>query len=299
MPAIKTQTVPSLDKALGILELLTRSRVGLTLPELTEQSRWAKSSVHYLLVTLERRGYLHRNQRTSRYLLGEKVFSLANWSLNGLSVRERAVPLMSALRMRTGLTVHVAVLEQNEDVLISKQEAVSGVRLATWVGKRMDLHCTGLGKAFIAFLPQSATDSIIREHGLSRHNENTISSPRRLREDLEGVVRRGYALDDEEDELGTRCIGVPIFGPQKLPLATISLAGTVSQIVPENLTRLIGDLKAVASAIGSLCPRVDDLNEGYTLQGEASASTDLALPNRSEVECDGRQHGRRRFAAAV
>src|SRR5260370_39963248 len=126
MPAIKTQTVPSLDKALGILELLTRSRVGLTLPELTEQSRWAKSSVHYLLVTLERRGYLHRNERTRRYLLGEKVFSLANWSLNGLSVRERAVPLMSALRMRTGLTVHVAVLEQNEAVLISKQEAVSG-----------------------------------------------------------------------------------------------------------------------------------------------------------------------------
>ena len=68
MAAIKTQTVPALDRALSILELLAKSRAGLTLPELVEQSALPRTSVHYLLVTLERRGYVQRNQRTSRYL---------------------------------------------------------------------------------------------------------------------------------------------------------------------------------------------------------------------------------------
>src|SRR5947209_19312775 len=111
MPAIKTRTVPSLDKALCILELLTQSRAGLTLPDLVEQSGLAKSSVHYLLVTLERRGYVHRNGRAGRYLLGTKLFGLANSALRGLDLRQKAAPLLAALRLKTGLTVHMGILE--------------------------------------------------------------------------------------------------------------------------------------------------------------------------------------------
>src|SRR5579863_8428594 len=106
MPAVKTRTVPALHKALGILELLTISRAGATLPELVAQSGLAKSSAHYLLVTLERRGYVRRSERSGRYLLGAKLFSLANSALNGLGLRQHAAPHLFGLAMRTGLTVH-------------------------------------------------------------------------------------------------------------------------------------------------------------------------------------------------
>jgi DNA-binding IclR family transcriptional regulator len=250
MPAIKTRTVPSLDKALCILELLARSRAGLTLPDLVDQSGLAKSSVHYLLVTLERRGYVHRNERAGRYQLGMKLFSLANSALSGLGLRQKSAPHLAALRMKTGLTVHFAILEQNEAVLISKHDGQSGSKLATWVGKRMELHCTGLGKALIAFLPAAEIDGIIQSHGLGRHNENTISNPKRFREELERVVRMGYALDDEEDERGMRCIGAPIFGRSQRPVAAVSIAGTTSEIVPENISYLVAELKRTAARIG-------------------------------------------------
>lgn len=251
MPAIKTRTVPSLDKALCILELLTQSCTGLTLPDLVDRSGLAKSSVHYLLVTLERRGYVHRNERAGRYLLGTKLFSLANSALKGLDLRQKCAPHLAMLRMRTGLTVHLGILEQTEVVLISKHDGQTGPRTATWLGKRMEIHCTGLGKALSAFLPEAEINAIIQAHGFGRHNENTICSPRRFREELERVARMGYAIDDEEDELGMRCVGVPIFGFGGRPMAAVSVAGTISDIVTENIGYLVTELKRTSTRIGT------------------------------------------------
>ena len=249
MPAIKTRTVPALHRALGILELLTHSRAGLTLPELVEQSGMAKSSAHYLLVTLERRGYVRRSERTGRYLLGIRLFSLANSRLTGLELRQRSTTHLSNLRMRTGLTVHMAILEQNEAILVGKQEPLNGTRVATWLGKRMDLHCTALGKALLAFSPEAEINSIVRKHGLARHNENTISTSRRLHEELDRVVKMGFALDDEEDELGLRCVGIPIFGSGERPFAAISVSGTTCEIGPERLPQLFQELRQTAMVI--------------------------------------------------
>lgn len=249
MPAIKTRTVPSLDKALCILELLAQSRAGLTLPDLVDQSGLAKSSVHYLLVTLERRGYVHRNSRAGRYLLGTKLFSLTNSALRGLGLRQKSAPLLAALRLKTGLTVHLGILEANEAILIAKHEGQSSPRLATWLGKRMEMHCTGLGKALLAFLSPGEIDSIIRTHGLGRHNENTIYNPKRFFEELKRIVRLGYALDDEEDELGMRCIGVPVFDGNGRPVAAISIAGSISEITPDNIASLVADLKRTSARI--------------------------------------------------
>lgn len=249
MSALKTRTVPAVYKALNILELLTDSRAGLTLPELVEESNLAKSSVHYLLVTLERCGYVHRSERTSRYMLGAKLFSMANSAVGNLSLRQRTAPYLSGLRMRTRLTVHLAILEQNEAVLIDRQETSRGAHLASWIGKRMDLHCTAIGKAILAFLPDSEIDTIILKHGLARHNDNTVSNSRRLREELDRVVKNGYALDNEEDELGVRCVGVPIFGPTNRPIAAISIAGSTSEISIEDIPRLSNELRQTATAI--------------------------------------------------
>src|SRR6266536_5295072 len=94
---MKTPSVPSLERALAILELLATSRAGLALPEIATELCLPKSSVHCLLITLERHRYLHRNQNTGRYMFGSKLFSLGNMSLSGLEVRQVAVPHMRSL----------------------------------------------------------------------------------------------------------------------------------------------------------------------------------------------------------
>jgi DNA-binding IclR family transcriptional regulator len=250
MAAVKTRTVPALHKALGILELLTVSRAGATLPELVAQSGLAKSSAHYLLVTLERHGYVRRSERTGRYLLGVKLFRLGNSAINGLSLRQRSAAHLCGLSMRTGFTAHFAILEQGEAVLIGKEEASGAERVATWIGKRMDLHCTAIGKAILAFLPKAEIDGMIRLHGLSRHNENTIATSRSLHEELGRVVKAGYSTDNEEDELGLRCLGVPVLGPQGRPLGALSVSGLSSELVDEDIPRLARELRQTAAAIG-------------------------------------------------
>ena len=249
MSATKTRTVPALDKALLILELLGDSRSGLTLNELAEQSTMAKSSVHYLAVTLECRGYVIRSDRSGRYLFGAKLISLANSALTVLGLRQQAASHLMALQMRTHLTVHLAVFENHEAIIAARFESYHGARPATWIGKRVDLHCTALGKALLAQLPEARRALIIKERGLPQHNENTISDQRRLSEELRLILNAGYAVDQEEYELGVRCVGAPVFNADGYPIAAVSLSGTTDEITADRLSHLASQVKTTASAL--------------------------------------------------
>lgn len=242
MSADKTRTVPALFNALRILELLAMEPGGLTLADLVQQAELAKSSVHYLLVTLERCGYVHRNARSGRYLLGVKLFSMANQAASCLELRQRCSSYLSGLRLRTGLTAHLALFDQTEIVLVAKFETTRGAQLASWIGKRMDMHCTGLGKAVLAHLPSEDVEAILRKHGLARRNENTICTRKRLNEELQKVAKAGYALDNEEDELGIRCLGAPILGLDDRPIAAISISGSLHEIPNERVQHLADEL---------------------------------------------------------
>jgi len=251
MPAGKTPTVPSVRRAFAILEMLAASRAGLTLPELSRRLGLPKSSVHCLLLTLEEGGYLERSAATRRYTLGVKLFNLANAAFAGIMIRKQAQPFLHALMQETGLTVHLAILEQNEAVLVTKLEPLGNLRLATWQGKRMDLHCTGVGKALIAHIDEDELSRILLANGLPRHNENTIVSISKLRSQLAEIRRRGYSVDDEEDEIGTRCLGAPIFDASGAVVAAISIAGTVDQFSGERLSGYAARLVRTASEISA------------------------------------------------
>src|SRR5579863_7727251 len=194
MAAVKTHSVPSLEKALTILEMLAKSKVGLSLPDLVLKTGIPKSSVHCLMITLERRGYLYRNEKTGRYMFGLQLFRLANMAVSGLRLRDEGAAFLRELAAKTRLTAHMAILDQHEAVLVSKFEPSGLFRLATWIGKRMDLHCTGLGKALLAHLRPEEISRIIDAHPLPRHNDNTLFSRTRLAEDLARTAERGYSL---------------------------------------------------------------------------------------------------------
>ncbi len=247
--AKKTLPVPALDKALTVLEELAESRIGLGLPEIVARTGFAKSSVHCLLVTFERRGYIHRNARTGRYMFATRLFSLANMTLIGLTLREQAAPHLRTLAQVTGLTTHMAILEKGEAVLVSKFEPMGIFRLATWIGKRMDVHCTSLGKALLCQMCEEEVQEIIKAHGLPRHNENTIATARKLMQDLALYAKRGYCLDDEEDEIGLRCIGVPILDHEGSVMAAISVAGSTAQVNRDNIDSLSQLLRDSAAKI--------------------------------------------------
>ena len=244
-----TPSVLSAERTLSILELLAATKTGLTLPELCRRLGLPKSSMHCLLVTLERRGYLSRNEHTHRYLFGSKLFTLANMALHGIKLREQARPSMQALAQKSCMIVHLAIRERDQVVVIEKIEPAAAQRITTWSGKRFDLHASGVGKALLAFMPEQELAETVLERGLTRFNENTITSPRRLKQELEKIRHQGYSLDDEEGEIGYRCIGCPVFDFQGHAVAAISVAGNTSLVTPEKLAVLARMVKETAAEI--------------------------------------------------
>lgn len=250
MIAPKTQSVPALERGLSILEVLSKSKHGLTLSQLRRSLELPKSSAHSLLLTFERHGYLHRDDNSGRYRLGLRLCDLANSALAGVMLRDHAAPLLIQLRISTQLTTHMAVLEQDEVVLIEKLTPLAS-HVNSWIGKRMDVHCTALGKALIAYLPEEQVEGLVRRRGLLRHNDNTIPSLKRLKQELEQVRRQGYAIDDEEEEIRVRCLGAPILNANNQAVAAISITGTTDQVNADNREDLVAKVKAAAAAIAA------------------------------------------------
>lgn len=237
MQAKKTPTVPALERGLAILELVAKSRNGLTFSQVTRRVNFPKSSIHCLLVTFERLGYLQRLESSGRYVAGLNLVRIATLASHGITLRQKAGPLLSELAQRTGLTAHMAVLENNEALLIAKVAPSVTPPVATWVGKRIDYHCTSLGKALIAWISEDEIGRLVKERHMLRHNENTISTLARLKDDLMRTRRLGYSVDDEEEEIGIRCVGAPVLGASGKVEAAVSVSGTVEQIRSEDLPR--------------------------------------------------------------
>ncbi|HET8546532.1 MAG TPA: IclR family transcriptional regulator [Bryobacteraceae bacterium] len=246
MPADKTPSVPALERGLAILEVVAKSRSGLTFSQIARQLDFPKSSIHCMLLTFERAGYLRRSDTTGRYMCGLKLAHIANSALQGVVLREKAGPVLKGLLDRTGLTVHMAILESGSATLIAKVERIGSHKVATWVGKRIDVHCTSLGKCLIAYIPEAELDRLVQQHGLLRHNENTISSLPRLKQELAKIRQAGWALDDEEEEIGIRCIGAPVLGTDGRALAAISVSGTTEEIHIGTMTALAHEVRQAA-----------------------------------------------------
>lgn len=241
--------MPAVERALAVLEMLAASRKGLTLSEIARNLDLNRSSIYYVLRTLEQHGYIMRPSARDRYTFTPRLFTLANRSLEGLGIREKGTPFLQRLARETGLTGHLTILSQSELVILDKATPVGKGPLPTWIGKWLPVHCTAAGKALLAFQPEDVIDLCINR-GLIRYNENTIVSAKRLRADLERIRIRGYSIDDEEETLGLRCVGAPVL-QGSISVAAISLSGTTLEIHEENVDRLGQQVRQAADAISA------------------------------------------------
>jgi DNA-binding IclR family transcriptional regulator len=233
---------------MAILECLDNSRRELNVSELSRKLEIPKSSAHVLMVTLERLGYVRRAANGRDFSLGLKTYALGQRMAKMLSVSDLALPHMQRLAAETGLSTHLAVLDHDQAVFIQKACANNLVQFDTYVGRRADLHCTALGKAILAFSPPESTRPILSKKVFSCYTPKTITSGDVLFRELSRVRRLGYAIDDEEEELGARCVAVPLIH-RGCFMAALSLSGTVTQIPFRTAGTLLTRLKQCAGAI--------------------------------------------------
>lgn len=225
-------------RTLEILEAVAHRTGGLTNAEISRRLTIPKSSASYILRTLVQRGYLQREAGTGKYRLGLKLVSLARGALTGIDVRELALPVMRHLVEHCGLTAHLAILDRGEAVYIEKVDAPGFIKMDTWVGKRMEIHSTSVGKALAAWLDETTVLDILKERGMKKMTPRTITVPTRYLKELERVRAQGYAVDDEENSLEVRCVAAPVFGAEGQVEASLGVTGTIHQVTTAMVPKL-------------------------------------------------------------
>jgi DNA-binding IclR family transcriptional regulator len=239
----------AVERALIMLEAVAQESDGLSNAEISRKLNIPKSSASYILRTLETRGYLTRDEESGKYRVGLKILSLSRGALGGRDVRGVALPIMRHLTHETGLTCHLAVLDGPDAVYIEKVEPEGFIRMDTWVGRRMRVHATSVGKAMVAHTPQERLEEILRKSGMEKRTPKTITTLPRLLKELEKVRAQGYAVDDEENNLGARCVAAPIFDERGSIEASLGLSGTTQQVSPQTMPRILEALKDAARHI--------------------------------------------------
>jgi DNA-binding IclR family transcriptional regulator len=225
--------VQTIDRASSILDILGQSPHGISIRELSSKIKLPKGTIHRLLSSLSYFGYVRQDPKTRNYLLGFKLVELGNLLINQLDLRKEAEPFLKDLAERTKETVHMVLLDRNEVVYIDKVETdqhTSGLRMASRVGLRNPAHSSAVGKVLLAHFSEEELNNFTKEKGLLKRTENTITDPGRLREHLSIVRAQGYAIDDEENEKGIRCVAAPIYNEVGKPVAAISISGPAFRI---------------------------------------------------------------------
>lgn len=251
MPTV--QNASSVERALSILECLDSSRRGLNISEISRKLGIPKSSAHVIMVTLERLGYVQKRNDSLYYTLGLKAYGLGQGMMKSLSISEAALPHMRALSNSLHLPSHLAVPDGDQGVYIQKVDTPGLIKIDTYVGRRMDLHCTGVGKILLAFGPPELAERVLQKPVYIRYTRNTITSPRQMQREIVKIRKAGYALDDEEEELAVRCVAVPVFQSGRFA-AALSVSGTTTQVPLPSVEEVARELRAAASAISAPQP---------------------------------------------
>jgi DNA-binding IclR family transcriptional regulator len=226
----RSGTVQSVVRSLELLEAVAgRSESGLL--ELAERTGLRPSTAHRLLATLVERGYVVQNAQNSRYRLGHRVVALAGRAEDRMArLRASVEPWMRRILEQYDESTNLAVLDRFSVVYVDQLESSRAVRMFTRIGSRVPAHATGVGKALLAFQPAPMLEQLYAGEPFAELTARTITSAESLRQELERVRRRGYALDREEYDDGVACVAAPIFDHTGETLAAISVSGPVDRI---------------------------------------------------------------------
>jgi IclR family acetate operon transcriptional repressor len=222
-------TVPALARAFEMLDMLSMSSVGLIKMDFARKLKIPYSSIFNLLTTMEKFGFVRRDEDTGKYYLGLKLLSLAGIPSRELSLRDMIAPLLQEMVRATGVTGHLAILDRGEAVYIDRVEPDSYIKINTWIGKRNFIHSSAVGKALVAFRSEGEINELLHA-GLPKRTPHTITTVKRLRQELARVRTVGYATDQQEDERGGFCVAAPIFNASGTVVAALGLSAVATQL---------------------------------------------------------------------
>ncbi|MFK7693169.1 IclR family transcriptional regulator [Paenibacillus sp. HJGM_3] len=239
-------TVPALEKTIAILDYLAKNG-GLNLSDLSSELKLPKTSVFSILQTLEAHNFIRRDKKGG-FQLGLALYSLGMSALRNLNIKETFVSHLEQLKNETRFTVHLAAYDHGETVCIEKIEGPGTIRFLSYVGERKLMNTTSVGKAIAAYLPESELQ-VVFSKGFNNFTPNSITNERVFRDHLKQIREYGYSVDDEEGEIGVRCLGAPIFMEDGLMFGAVSLTTLKSNLPVQEFHEYGKKLMVTAEAL--------------------------------------------------
>ncbi|MCL2894041.1 IclR family transcriptional regulator [Brenneria tiliae] len=241
--------IQSVERALRILDLFDEYNVEIKITDISTQMGLHKSTLHSLLKTLQVAGYIDQNRENGKYRLGMKLVERGNLVVNSIDIREKARSYLLDLASQTGQTTHLAILDGKEGVYIDKVEGKLAVITFSRIGRRLPVHATAIGKVLLAFNPQNEIDALLQDYEFTQRTPNTIVDRETYLQALESVRQNGYALDNQENEQGVRCISVPIWNHARRTIAAISMSTLTNRVSDAEFNDYIVLLKAASKEL--------------------------------------------------
>jgi IclR family acetate operon transcriptional repressor len=238
--------VQSLERAFDLLERMADQGGEVGLSELAAGSGLPLPTIHRLMRTLVACGYV-RQQANRRYALGPRLIRLGESASRLLGAWAR--PYLAELVEATGETANMALLDGDEAVYVAQVPSRHSMRMFTEVGRRVLPHSTGVGKALLAALPPGEVRALLARTGMPAATDRTITEPDVLLAELARVRERGYAVDDSEQEIGVRCLAVPV--PDAPTAAAISISGPAGRVTDTATDTIVPVLREVAHRLAA------------------------------------------------
>jgi IclR family transcriptional regulator, KDG regulon repressor len=199
-----------IDRAAQILDCFGFEHQELSVSEIGAKTNLHRSTAHRILMALEYNDLIQQNPENGKYRLGIKLFRLGHQAVSHLNLREICRPFLTRIMTETKETVHLAVLDEDQVLYLDKVEGPHALRMPSRVGRRIPTYCTSLGKAMLSCLDDQQVKNIFRNQVLRPYTANTLKTASQLLYDLRMIRKRGYSIDNEEIEIGLRCVGAPI-----------------------------------------------------------------------------------------
>jgi len=241
----------STSRLFQIIEFLANSKDWVSLRTMARDLHISAASAYRSLNSLKELGYVRQHTQDSKYQLTLKIAWVSAQVLENVQLRQIAHPFLQSLTSLTNETTHLAVLEGREFVYIDKVDNTQAMRMRSRVGQRGQLHCTAAGKSMLAFMPESELAPMLNVLKFQPVTENTITDARKFQEHLTKVRRLGYAVDDEENEVGIRCVGSPIYDHAGRLAGALSISGWTITMTRERVPQLAPELLQTCQRISN------------------------------------------------
>jgi DNA-binding IclR family transcriptional regulator len=256
------------DRVVDILEAFPRLGPELGVSDVSRALGLKKATTHRLLASLLRRGLVAQDPVSRRYRLGIKLWELGSLATSQVDWVDRVKPYLQHLTDVSGETTHLAVLNDGQVLYVDKVESSRSFRMPSQVGRRLPIHCTGVGKALVAFLPDEVLKGIVSRRGLPQMTAYTITEIGALRHDLATVRERGFAIDNEEIDEGLTCIAAPVRDHTSHVVAAISIAGPTSRLRPEVIPQRAGQVVDAANQMSLALGCPEEVVRPANLEGD-------------------------------